>query len=302
MAEPESKPVLVKNSSTNSCRKSGRRVAFEVPSGHNHQSHSSGLDNNIDTSIDDFDKGHHNPCFLACCAWSCLAIFIFVIVFLFLGISYLAFLKAGMPKVNVRTFNMTKLQVDSSSQKMDAIINLGLRFSNKNEELKLLYGPLFVEVISNDVLLGRTKVKGFSQVPKNDTNLDMTMTTNDENVNVYATDDLKSDIKAYEMVFDVYVSGNIGVQIGSLHMVNVPFLSSCEQIKQMDVDYGRKPDCDIKMFSYRYNYKLLIYIMSFCMHQFWPLNNPKFAYLVLIKLRGFNKDDLGGWNFRYGIT
>jgi hypothetical protein len=246
MAELETKPTLVKNSSTNSCHKSGRRVSFEFPPNHRHQSHSFGNE-----SVEDFDNGHYHPCCLACCAWSCLVLFILIVIFIFLGISYLAFLKAGMPKVNVRTFNVTKFQVDYSSQKMDAIISLGLRFSNKNEELKLLYGPLSIDVTSDDVLLGKTKLGGFAQMPRNETNLDMTMITNHAIVDKYAADDLKSDISAYEMVFDVYISGNIGVQIGSLHMINVPFLSSCEQIKKMDVDYGRKPECDIKMFSFR---------------------------------------------------
>ena len=156
-----------------------------------------------------------------------------------------------MPKVNIRTFNITKFEVDSNTQKMDAIINLGLRFTNKNDELKLLYSALFIDVNSDGVLLGKTKVNGFSQMPKNETDMDMTMTTNEAIVDKYAADDLKSDINAYEMVFDVYVSGKIGLKIGSMHMMNVPFLSSCEQINQMDVDYGRKPECDVKMFSSR---------------------------------------------------
>ncbi|XP_073224918.1 uncharacterized protein [Cicer arietinum] len=124
---------------------------------------------------------------------------------------------------------------------MDASISLGLRFSNKNEELKLLYGPLFLDVTSDGVLLGKTKLNGFSQMPRNDTDLDMTMTMNHASVNKYDADELKSDIMANEMVFDVFVSGNIGVHIGSLKMINVPFLTSCEQIKRMDVDFGRRP-------------------------------------------------------------
>lgn len=250
MAEPDIKPTLVNNSSTNSWQKSGRRVAFEVPSNHHHPNNSPSL-NDIDTSIYDFDREHYHPCCLACCAWSCLVMFIFVITFLFFGISYLAFLKAGMPKVNVRTFNIIKFQVDNSSQNMDASISLGLRFSNKNEELKLLYGPLFLDVTSDGVLLGKTKLNGFSQMPRNDTDLDMTMTMNHASVNKYDADELKSDIMANEMVFDVFVSGNIGVHIGSLKMINVPFLTSCEQIKRMDVDFGRRPGCNIKMFAYR---------------------------------------------------
>ncbi|GAU18621.1 hypothetical protein TSUD_124530 [Trifolium subterraneum] len=248
MAELEIKPTLAKNASTNS-RKSERRVSFEFPPNNRPQSHSFG---NGNESIEEFDNnGHHHPCCLACCAWSCFVLFILVVIFIFLGIAYLAFLKAGMPKVNVRTFNVTKFQVDYSSQKMDAIVSLGLRFSNKNDELELLYGPLSIDVTSDDLLLGKTKLSGFTQMPRNETDLDMTMITNHAIVNKYAADDLKSDISAYEMVFNVQISGNIGVQIGSLHMINVPFLSSCEQIKKMDVDYGRKPECDIKMFSFR---------------------------------------------------
>ncbi|CAK8566120.1 unnamed protein product [Lathyrus sativus] len=251
MAEIEIKPTLVKNSSINNCEKSGRHVAFEIPSKNNYQSHSPDHNHNIQTSVDDFDTRHSHPCCLACCVWSCLVVFIFIVIFLLFGISYLAFLKSGMPTVNVRAFSINKLQVNYNSHKMDATINLGLRFSNKNEEFKLLYGPLFVDVISEDVLLGNTKLKGFSQMPRNDTDLDITMKTNHEVVDTDAADDLKSDIGAYETVFNVYISGKIGVQIGGLHMINVPFLSICEQIKKIDVDYGRNHECDIKMFSLR---------------------------------------------------
>lgn len=258
MAEPLSKPALVRNSSiNNSCRKSGRRVAFEVPSDnndhlqhHHHQNHSSDL-SDIGTSIDHLEKGRRHPWCFACCAWSCLILFLIIITFLFAGISYLAFLKAGMPHVNVRTMNIAKFQVDDRTQTMNAVISLGLRFSNKNEKLKLLYGPLLVDVSSEDVSLGQTKHNGFSQMPKNDTDMDMTMTLNHANVNKDAADDLKSDIDAYEMIFDVYVSGNIGMEVGSLKMINVPFLSSCHQIKRMDVDFGRKPECEVRMFAFR---------------------------------------------------
>lgn len=134
---------------------------------------------------------------------------------------------------------------------MDADISLGLRISNKNEKLKLLYGPLSVDVTSEDVPLGMAKLKGFSQMPKNDTDLDMTMALHNADVDKYAADDLKSDINANEMVFDVYVSGHIGLKVGSLQMTDIPFLASCHQIKQMDVDFGRRPECDVKMFAFR---------------------------------------------------
>lgn len=146
---------------------------------------------------------------------------------------------------------ITKLEIDNSTQKMDSIISLGLRVSNKNDKFEILYGPLSVDVASDEVPLGKNTIRGFSQKPHNDTDLEMTMTLDNANVDKFAVDDLKSDISAKEMVFDVYVGGKIGFKIGSLHMINVPFLSSCHQIKQMDVDFGRRPGCDVKMFAFR---------------------------------------------------
>ncbi|KAK7305559.1 hypothetical protein VNO77_43465 [Canavalia gladiata] len=217
-----------------------RRVAFKMPPS-----------NDISSSIETLDKGRHRPCCLTCCIWSCIAMFILTIAILFISISYLAFLKEGMPKVYVKTFNITKLEFDDNSQKLNSVINLGLKFSNNDEKLKLLYGPLSIDVSSEDVPLGKTKLNGFSQKPMNDTILDMTMTLVNADVNKYAMDDLKSDIKSNEMVLNVYGGGKIGIQVGSLEMNNVPFLVSCQRIKRMDVDFGRRPQCDVKLFASR---------------------------------------------------
>ncbi|KAF1891016.1 hypothetical protein Lal_00001151 [Lupinus albus] len=150
-----------------------------------------------------------------------------------------------------RSLNITKLEVDNNSEQLHAIISLGIRVSNKNEKMEILYGPLFVDVISEEVALGNAIVEGFSQKAQNDTNLDMQMTISNAKVDRDAVESLKSDIDSKEMVFDVYVGGHIGFKIGSMHMTNVPFLSSCHEIKQMDVDFGRRPACDVKMFSFR---------------------------------------------------
>ncbi|KAL2333090.1 hypothetical protein Fmac_014303 [Flemingia macrophylla] len=203
------------------------------------------------STLDHLDKGRYHPRRFACCAWSCLIVFFFIIALLFVCITYLAFLKSTMPKVNVRTFNITKFQVDDGSQKMNAIIGLELMFSNMNGRFKLLYGLLDVNVRSEDVLLGENKLSGFSQSPMNDTNLDMTMTMENADVSKYAADDLKSDMNANEVVFDVFVGGHIGFEVGKLEMSNVPFLTSCHQIKRTDVDNGRRPECSVKMFGIR---------------------------------------------------
>ena len=152
--------------------------------------------------------------------------------------------------MNVRSLNITKLHLDSQN-KLDTNISLLLRVSNQNEKLVLLYGPLYVVVTSEKVTLGEAHIKGFSQKPKNDTNFEMEMVLEKADANKYAVDELRSDMSANEVVYDIYMSGKIGFKVGSLKMTNVPFLSSCRQIKQLDVDFGRRPECDAKMFGSR---------------------------------------------------
>lgn len=151
--------------------------------------------------------------------------------------------------MNVRALNITKLEVNES--KMNAVINMTLRVSNNNDKLILLYSTISVFVTSQRVTLGETRIGGFSQRPKNDTDFEMKMVLNNVDVNKFAVDDLKSDISVKEVVYDVYVQGKIGFKVGSLKMDNVPFLSSCRQINQRDVDLGRRPGCDAKMFASR---------------------------------------------------
>ncbi|CAJ1960625.1 unnamed protein product [Sphenostylis stenocarpa] len=214
--------------------------------------HSRSTLSDIDSSIDHLDNGPYHPRWFACCVWSCLVVFFLIIVFLFLCITYLSFLKSGMPIVYLRSFNVTEFQVDKGSRKMNAVIGLGLLFSNTNDRLKLLYGPLFVDVRSEDmVLLGKNNVGAFSQMPLNDTNLEIITTVNNVDVDGYAADDLKEEFNANEMVFDVYAGGHIGFKVGKMEMNNVPFLASCHQIKMMDVDFERRPPCDIKLFASR---------------------------------------------------
>lgn len=151
--------------------------------------------------------------------------------------------------MNVAWLNFAKLQVHDSQQ-MDSILELELRVSNKNEKLKLLYGPLAVDVTSEDVKLGKTKVSGFSQKPLNDTFLDLNMKLQSARANPDAVNDIKSDLNAYDM-FDVYLSGTIGFQVATLKMTTVPFLSTCYEVKLTDVQLGRRPKCDVRMFAFR---------------------------------------------------
>ncbi|OIV95668.1 hypothetical protein TanjilG_01462 [Lupinus angustifolius] len=237
---------LGKNSSSGCFHKQARR-ATEAPSTNRY----SGLSDIDSNNMDDRDKTRCHRCCSTFCVWSCLSLFVIILIFLFIAISYLIFLQLGLPQFNVRSLNITKLEVDNNSEQLHAIISLGIRVSNKNEKMEILYGSLFVDITSEEVPLGNAIVGGFSQKAQNDTNLDMEMTISNAKVDRDAVNSLKSDIDSKEMVFDVYVGGHIGFKVVGMHMTNVPFLSSCHEIKQMDVDFGRRPACDVKMFSFR---------------------------------------------------
>lgn len=244
-----SKPAPAQNSATGG-HKPRRYVAFGVPSDDHHH-RSSGI-SDIDANITHLRKGRYRPCCFACCVGTCIGLFTFIIILFIICISYIAFLKAGKPQVNVRRLSITKLQqVDNNIQGMNvAVISLGVRVSNKNEKLNLLYGPLTVDVFTGkDVKLGRTRVEGFSHKPHNDTDLDMTMTLDNAKVNTQVVDQL--NMNANQMVVDVYISGNFGMKVGRFQVTAVPFLSSCRQINQTDMDYGRSQGCDFKIFAFR---------------------------------------------------
>ncbi|XP_028768825.1 uncharacterized protein LOC114731279 [Neltuma alba] len=180
------------------------------------------------------------------CTWACIGIFTLTIILLLIGISYLVFLRSGLPHVN-----MTKLQFHNSQQ-MNSVLELELTVSNKNQKLRLIYGPLAFDVTSEDVKLEKTKITGFRQNPQNDTFLDAHMKVyNNAGVNPNAAGDTQSESNAHEAVFDVYLSGSIGFDIGTLHTISVPFLSACYEVKEIDVRLGRRPKCDIRMFAFR---------------------------------------------------
>ncbi|KAI4306301.1 hypothetical protein L6164_029587 [Bauhinia variegata] len=235
------KSALAKNPSAS---KSGRYVAFEAPN------RRTGLsDSDIDTNIEHLEKGRKRPYYFACCAWGCIIVFTLVIVVVIMGIVYVAFLQAGMPQIFVRYINVNKLQVDNS--RTDATLDVGILISNKNDKLKLLYGLLTVNVNSEGVELGHKQVHAFSQNPQNNKKLDLQMSLNDAKADTDAVNDIKSDMKAHEMEFDVYIVGTIGFEVGTVHMNTVPFLATCHQVQQKVLDFGGQPKCEVKMFSFR---------------------------------------------------
>ncbi|KAJ1376982.1 Late embryogenesis abundant protein [Sesbania bispinosa] len=200
----------------------------------------------------DHEKGCCKPLCYALCMRVCLGLFTLIIILVIMFVSYIAFLQSGRPQVNIMRLSINNLHIDYNSQSIVGAISLEVRVSNKNERLMLLYEPLTVDVTKEKVQLGRTKIGGFSQMPQNDTNLDMTVTLDNARINKPGMDTIGFDMNnTYEMEFDVYLSGKIGLKVGGLNVSIVPFLSSCHQIKQKDVDNGKSPACEVNIFAFR---------------------------------------------------
>ncbi|KAK4274940.1 hypothetical protein QN277_018097 [Acacia crassicarpa] len=192
-------------------------------------------------------RGRYRSCCSSICACACIGIFSLTIILLLVIISYLVFLRSGLPDVNI-----TKLEV-YNSQKMESILELELKVSNQNQKLELVYGPLAIDVTNDDVKLRKTGITGFRQNPQNDTSLDVQMKVYNAGVNPNAArnNQSESNNSHEEAVFDVYMSGTVGFEVGTVHMITVPFLSACYEVKSTDVRLGRRPQCHVRMFAFR---------------------------------------------------
>ncbi|KAI9118017.1 hypothetical protein K1719_010349 [Acacia pycnantha] len=192
-------------------------------------------------------RGRYRSCCSSICACACIGIFSLTIILLLIIISYLVFLRSGLPDVNI-----TKLQV-CNSQKMDSILELELTVSNQNQNLELVYGPLAIDVTNDDVISRKTGITGFHQNPQNDTSLDVQMKVYNAGVNPNAARNTQpeSNNSHEEAVFDVYLSGSVGFVVGTVHMITVPFLSACYDVMPTDVRLGGRPKCHVRMFAFR---------------------------------------------------
>lgn len=118
-----SKPALVRNpSAAVAAAKSRRYASFEMlfpppPP----LFRWSGRSDVLDSDFDHVPRGRYRSCCISIYAWACIGIFSLTIILLIAGISYLVFLRSGLPHVNI-----AKLQV-YSSQQTDSVLELELK-------------------------------------------------------------------------------------------------------------------------------------------------------------------------------
>ncbi|MED6197599.1 hypothetical protein PIB30_057997 [Stylosanthes scabra] len=203
-----------------------------------------------DLEVSEFRDKIGRSCWFMICAWACIVAFTILIVLLFMGISYLAFLQSGLPKVCVRQLNIAKLELDPQDKLSTSVVLL-LRMANKNGKLSLVYSPVDVLVQSEGITLGENRIDNFSQKPHDESDFPMTMETTNADTDKHAVEELKSDMDAKEVMYDVFVSGKIGFKMADMEMANVPFVATCRDIKQSEINLGRRPECDVHMFGFR---------------------------------------------------
>ncbi|GAV58604.1 hypothetical protein CFOL_v3_02137 [Cephalotus follicularis] len=240
-------PPLPKPPSRDQCKSSQRHVAFcEIPPKYQVRD---------DERCSDEESSRCRPCFFTCCAWTCLALCTLSLILLIVGVSFYAMVQSWLPEIRMEKISFIKTDFVNSSPgspkmlALNAATDVVLQVSNKNENAGLVFGPLAVDVSWEEIKLGRANVPGFSLHPKNSTTLTLHSGVATSQVDKDDEGEIKTSLKNRDMMIDVFLTGLIGFNLGGLRMNGLPLQIVCQDINLSDVDLGRQPACDVKIFT-----------------------------------------------------
>lgn len=148
---------------------------------------------------------------------------------------------------------MHKLNVSNtkSSTLLTAIFELRMNATNKNN-IGLSYGKLIVDVVSEDINVGRTEVPPFYQQPHSMHVFKVTTRVSKSQVTWYDAKDLKDNSKRHLMVIDAVFKGKLTFVINGNKVNAFPLKVACQDIDQSEIDAGHAPKCNVKISLFRY--------------------------------------------------
>ncbi|KAM7527567.1 hypothetical protein LguiB_030977 [Lonicera macranthoides] len=184
-----------------------------------------------------------------CCAWGSLAVCIVLLLILLAGVIFFAFLQGNLPEIRIQRLDVRRLNVSNtkSSTLLTAIFELRMNATNKNSKIGLSYSKLIVDVVSEDVSVGRTEVPPFYQQPHSMHVFKVTTGVSKSQVTWYDAKDLKDNSKRHLMVIDAVFKGKLTFVINGNKVNTFPFKVACQDIDQSEIDAGHAPKCDVKI-------------------------------------------------------
>ncbi|KAH7542844.1 hypothetical protein FEM48_Zijuj02G0118100 [Ziziphus jujuba var. spinosa] len=205
------------------------------------------------------DSSEHNPHCFACGMRTFMCIFVFFLLLLVIGAIFISFLYAGLPRVQIRRFEFSKLNISekisntsnstSTSGKvhLTADTDILMVFRNRNGISKLKYGSFSVKVSWQDIKLGRTEIAAFTQDKNNSTTFSLRTRVEEQEVDLEDLNELKTELENENAVFHLALRGDLGFNFGSLNVHGLPTSINCNPKKQQ-IDLARRPRCRVRLF------------------------------------------------------
>lgn len=224
--------------------KGSRRVAF-----------TDSLPKHRTTSGDSEHGSRFCPRLFACCGWICIGVFGIVLAVLILGVIFLSFLQSGLPEITVRTLDLTKFEIQNSTNQDNAPLNsrvqMSVEMKNKNEKMELTYSNIAMNLVSEDVGLGKSVIAGFSHNPGNTSRFNLTIDVAGDSTDRENALELEDDKKKVQMDVQVTMEATIGFHLGIFHLNKVPIHVGCVYHQSLILYRAQQPPCNIRMFPTR---------------------------------------------------
>ncbi|KAL5580483.1 hypothetical protein UlMin_012925 [Ulmus minor] len=202
------------------------------------------------------NKEHNRECCacqLACCARTGLAALAFLLILIFLGVTFLISLRSCLPEINICGLNFPTFEVimhrksaTRHTASLIAQIELGIEFLNKNKKVDLSYGQLRILATAEDFHLGKAKVGAFSQKTRNSTFI--RVGTRIEHVGIYKADaeQLKFDLVNSEVFLGVIIASTLSFHVGGITINGIPILARCYP-KKAEIEIETKTICSVSI-------------------------------------------------------
>ncbi|KAK2644645.1 hypothetical protein Ddye_019840 [Dipteronia dyeriana] len=195
-------------------------------------------------------RGCHSRCYV-CCAWTCLAVFVVLMITVILGLVSMSFLRSTVPVITVNALSFPRLEISSSSgQKLlTADVNMAFEVTNKKDKVVLNIRPLTVDVSSEKVNIGRAKTRGFFLKTGKSSTMNAYSSVVKKKVDLSNTEQLEANIQDKQVVVDIELHGDMKISYGGLTINGLPMTVKCKGIWPSVFQSRDAPKCDVKLFS-----------------------------------------------------
>ncbi|KAK1570550.1 hypothetical protein Q3G72_003605 [Acer saccharum] len=182
-----------------------------------------------ETMSDHEGRGCRSQCY-ACCAWTCFAVFVILVIAVILGLFSMSMLRSTVPRITVIALSFPRLEISSSSgQKLlTADVNMTFEVTNKNDKVVLNIRPLTVDVSSEKVNIGRAKTQGFSLNTGKSSMMNANYSVVKKKVDLSNTEQLEANIRHKQMVVDIELHGYVKINYGGLTINSLPMTAKCK--------------------------------------------------------------------------